>query len=60
MTPCFKSRKHCQSCLTVNRAKQAGLLTCNIFTILPTPLDAGQWISMGKNLGRYLQLRDSS
>jgi len=59
LTPGFKSRKHCQSCLTVNRAEQAGLLTCNVFTILPILL-RDQWISQGKNFWRYLQLRDSS
>lgn len=42
----------------VNSVK-AGLLTCNIFTILPIP-ELEQWICWGKNLLCYLQLRDSS
>jgi hypothetical protein len=42
----------------VNSVK-AGLLTCNIFTILPIP-GLEQWIFLGKNLLCYLQLRDSS
>lgn len=42
----------------VNSVK-AGLLTCNIFTILPIPV-LEQWICLGKNLLCYLQLRDSS
>lgn len=36
----------------------AGLLTCNIFAVLPAP-NLEQWTSMGKNLLCYLQLRDS-
>jgi hypothetical protein len=38
--------------------EKAGLLTCNIFIVLPA--DCSQWTLMDENFGGYLQLRDSS
>jgi hypothetical protein len=44
---------------SIVNSKEAGLLTCNIFTILPVLIDQTVDFCIGKNLS-YLQLRDSS
>ncbi len=49
---------HASSRESIVNSVKAGLLTCNIFTILPIPF--GTVDILGKNLLCYLQLRDSS
>ena len=50
--PYFIPRKHCQFSM-------AGLLTCNIFAILPIPLYRDSGYHLAKTFYCYLQLRDS-